>query len=901
MTEIHPRRRRRANQLLSTKFMPTRIAAGLVSRPALLARLDQSMLSKLSLLSAPTGFGKTTLVVQWLATRREPTAWLALDPADNDPVRFWTYVITACRAFDPALGKPALSALRTSQALSDEVLVTSFINELAALPATCVLVLEDYHVITSAQIHAGMAFLLDHLPGALHLVLLTRTEPPLGLARLRAQDLVGELDATDLQFTRAETQAFLEQVLQVSPKPETVAHLDARTEGWAAGLRLVALAMQRRPDPASVDEFLASFSGGHRHVIEYLAGEVLAGQTEPLQEFLLQTGILTRLTASLCNAVTGRCDGARLLAQLERANLFLLPLGDDGGQAWYRYHALFAEAMRELARERFGEEGVQALYARASAWFEGQGLFDEAVEAALAARQPARAADLVGRSLDLRSRHELYTLRHWLEQIPLTVLEGHPNLCFEFAVALLFTSDRYAPATAALLETPLHLAEEGWRREGSDAGLGQVLALRALVALWQGDFERSFALMRESLPRLPEHEASWRSSDLIIAGIEESLAGSIETAQNVLIEARALSGAVQNLQGKLAATGLLADIYVRQGEFDQALELYGQVRAQATGSEDMLDDQAAAALGRSRIAYERNELDVADREAGRALDLGSSRSNEQVAVQAELMRARVLQARGQKAQAQEELRALLAHTRHPWYIQEVLAWQARLALAAGDVEAVHHWYVASVPSASDRPATLLEQQDLLAARMLIRDREVPAALQLLDRWQTDAERHGRTAGELEALALRALAYAAGSDPASAARALIRALIIARPKGFQRLFLDEGEPMRLLLTESASQLTGLALRLRAYAYQLLSAFSADQANTPAEAALPFEPLSPQERRVLRLLAAGLSNPEIARELIVSTNTIKTQLRSIYRKLNVSNRAQAGATARELKLL
>ncbi len=645
MAETNRKHRTKADQLLRTKLMPPRLPVPIVPRPALLARLDEGMARALTLVAAPTGYGKTTLVAQWLGTRREPGAWVALDPGDDDPAHFWAYVITACRAFDPGLGKATLAALRSSRLSSLEAPVASLLNDLATAPTAGILVLEDYRAITSSQVHAGVAYLVDHLPATLHLVLITRAEPPLPLGRLRAHNQVSEIGAADLRFTPEETGAFLEGLLQVQLKPETAARLDTRIEGWAAGLRLAALALEGQRDPAAIERFLGSFSGGHRHVTEYLAGEVLGAQPEPLQEFLLRTSILDRLAAGLCDAVTGRSDGAGTLEQLERAGLFILPLGDDASQAWYRYHALFAEAMRKVARERFGEEGMRALYLRASAWHEEHGRLDQAIEAALAAKAYPRAAALIEQGVGWRSYHEVHTVRRWIEQLPPEALGPHPALCFEYAVAMLFTSDRYAAATAAALEAPLRMAESAWRRAEDGAGLGQALALRALVALWQDDLDPAFALARGSLELLPEGDAFWRGSDQIIAGIEELLAGRPGAAQAALIEARALSGAAGSLQGRLAATGLLGDACASQGEFDQACEIYRQVQAEAAGSEDMLDDQAAAALGLGAIAYERNDLAAAEREAVSALELGTHRANERIAAHAALLLARISQAR----------------------------------------------------------------------------------------------------------------------------------------------------------------------------------------------------------------------------------------------------------------
>ena len=906
--------RTRSHQLLRTKLMPPRLPAAPVPRPGLLARLDDSLAKQLTMICAATGYGKSTLCAQWLAIRPEPSAWVSLDPGDDDPVRFWTYVITACQAFDPRLGKTGLAALRTSQQPPFEALIDGFINDLAALPGLSILVLEDYHVITSRQIHAGVAYLLDHLPDTIHLVLLARVEPPLPLARLAAHNQVSQLTAADLQFTGEETRAFLEQELRVPLRPETVARVDAWTEGWPAGLRLVTLAVEGKRDAAAIEQLLLSFSGGQRQVSEYLTAEVIAEQAAPVQAFLLQTSILDRLTQSLCDAVTDRHDSGALLTQLVRANLFLLPLGEDDGQQWYRYHALFAEALRTAARERFGDDVLREIFARASAWYEAHGFPDQAIETALAAGEYGRAAALIERSLDWRSRRELGTFLRWIEQIPQELLAGRPALCFEYAIALLFTSDRYAAATAARLEMPLAVAEEAWRREQNDARIGQVLAVRSMAALWQGDFDRAFALAHDSLGLLGEHDVFWRGSDLIVAGIEELNAGRVETAENVLFEARALSGAAQSLQGQLAAASLLADAYVLQGEFDQASQLYHQVQAEAVGSDDMLDDQGFAALGLSVIAYERNELAAAEREAARALGLGRQRSNDYLAGRAALMLVRVLQARGAAPEAREQLAALVARTPQPGLVRELRVWQARLALAAGDAEAARHW-IASIARQQGSAAAgagmlpaMQEQHDLTLARLLIAEGNVSAALGILERWHADARQHRRTSSEVASLVLIALAHADQPDQALASKAFIRALSIAQAKGYQRSLLDEGEPLRRMLSDCRAQIEAASSRLRAYAHKLLAALGSDSSVreasplviTPKSAVL-FEPLSRHEQRVLRLLVAGLSNPEIARELVVSVNTIKTQLQSIYRKLDVSNRAEAVEMARELNLL
>jgi LuxR family maltose regulon positive regulatory protein len=941
MGEIQPRGFPATDELLRTKLAPPHLPSPPVPRPALLARLEEGRDRKLTLISAPAGFGKTTLAAEWVRklgnweTGKLGTgnvAWLSLDPGDNDPVRFWRYAISACRAFDPELGKPALAMLRAAQPPSFEAVLTAFLNQLADLPGRYTLVLEDYHAITAPPIHEALAFLLDHLPASLHLVLIARSEPPLPLARLRARDQLSQFGAADLRFSHQETQAFLERVVRAPLSPEAVTRLEALTEGWPAGLRLVALALESRPEPEEVDGFLASFGGGHRHVLEYLAGEVLAAQPEAWQEFLLKTSFLKRLTGSLCDAVmgdweigksvdweTGKLETGKptpqstnlpiyqstdfptsqsILEHLERSNLFIFPLDDR--REWYRYHTLFADAMRHYARQRLGQAAVRGLHEKASAWYEAHGLLDEAVETALEAQQFAHAAILIERLVEIQGFNELHTVRRWCEQLPEDVLHAHPTLCFDYAIALLFTSDRHSPATAALLEAPLRTAEEAWRLEHNYPKLGQVLSMRGMMAAWQGDLTRAFAYSGQALELLSEHDAFWRGVSLLILGMEELLAGKVSSARRVIIESRALYEAARNAYGASAAALMLGNTYVEQGEFDQALHYYEQVLAEASGVEDMLDDQGLALLGLSAIAYERDDLETAERRASRALEFGQRRLDEDLQVHASLILARVEQARGHVAQAQQRLQSLAARVRRPLLLREVQAWQARLWLTMNDISSVPRWSTAVAAHAEEIPLMQQEREALIIARLRLAEGEAGAALELLEGWQADAQAQGRTRSEIEILCVQALAYRAQGDQSQAEQRLVRALALARPGGLRRVFLDEGEAVARLIAAAAPRLDRRPLA--AYAAGLLR----DLAPIPAAAgrlnASPLlEPLSPQERRVLRLLAAGLSNPEIAEELIVSINTVKTQVQSIYRKLDVHSREEAAEAARELNLL
>jgi LuxR family maltose regulon positive regulatory protein len=896
---------KRTPSLLSADLLYTKLAlpqppADQVSRPALIDRLEAGLRRKVTLISAPAGSGKTMLMSEWLAQHTQPVAWVALDAGDNDPVRFWRYVITACRAFDAVLGRSALATLRAAQVSSLEHMLTPFINELAHLPDRHVLILEDYHAVTSNDVNNSLAFLIDHLPATLHVIIVTRSEPDLPLARLRARNELSEFTAADLRFTLAETQAFLQQTLHISLAREVLARLEEQTEGWVAGLRLIALAAQSRSGSQGIEEFLATFSGGHRYVLEYLVGEVIGTQPEALQAFLLQTSVLTRLTGSLCEAITDRTDSALLLTQLERANLFLIPLGDDGRHAWYRYHALFAEALRVYARERLGEAAIRNLIEKASRWYAAHGLIEEAIETALAAQDFDRAAALIEQAIEQRGITEFFTLGRWAAQLPEAVLHAHPIMCFNYALVLLFTGDRYAPATLTRLEAPLRMAEAAWRKENNDARLGQVFALRGTAALWQGDLTHAFTQAREALELLPMHDVFWRGVSLLNVGLEEALNGHIDAALELFIETRAVCGAAQNIHGVLAATYWLGEACAWRGEFDQALQLYEQVIAEAVGGEEMLDDQAAASLGLASIAYERDELDAAEQQATRARDLSQQRSNEEEYVHASLLLARIQQARGRVAAAQDTLRALTTHTQRPLLLLEIQHWQARLALQSGDSETARRWATAN----SQRRGVPLVQQEqvaLLLAQVQLIDHQPDAALKLLEPWRSDAHHNGRLRSELEILCAQALAYAAQKNSACAHKTLAQALTLAQPRGYRRLFIDQGEPLAQLLQ---ALIPDLGKRpIATYATLLLRAFAATRSGQPSSTGSSplLEPLSAQEQRVLRLLAAGLTNPEIARELVVSTNTIKTQVQSIYRKLNVNSRDEAAEMARQLKLM
>jgi LuxR family maltose regulon positive regulatory protein len=888
----------RPDRLLHTKLMPPRLRPSTLPRQDLLSRLDGGLAKKLICVAAPTGFGKTTLISQWIARRDLATAWVTLDESDNDPARFWTYAITALHSMDPSLGKASLAALTTPQ-VSYQAVLTPLINEIAGLTQPAVLVLEDYQLITSPEVNEAVAFLLHNLPENLHLVVIARSQPDLPLAILRARDELLEIDAEGLRFTPAETEVFLHIILGTGLSPGVLESLQARTEGWAAGLRLAALYLQNQGDLAKAEETIQGFSGGHRFVADYMIQEVFERQAPSTQSLLLKTCFLNRLTASLCDALTGESGSAQVLEQLERDGLFLVQLQQSGGRIWYRYNPLFAESIQYLARQRLDEASLDALYARASEWYELNQMYAEAIETALSAGLYPRALVVIEKYLEIHDISELLTLERWLEQVPEEVIFQHPEICFMLAQVILYTKDRYSPAMPARLEPLLHAAQEAWQSSGNHARHGELLSLRGIIAWWQGDLPKAFEYARRSLQEIPEHHVLWRGNSLLILAYEELNRGRILSSLEEILEAQALLGAAQNIHGVLACLQILSEIFFWQGDLEGAGQLSRQILDEAIGGEEMLDDQGIAWLNLGNIAYEQNDLETAEQYAGRALDLAKKRANQMLQVQAAVRLADILAARDDPSGALELLKALEPEVKNP-LLRQIQSAKARISIRAGEIDGLE-WWLALIEADKQVLPAQREQEAFILAHLRIAESRADEALEALSGWEQDAAENGRLRSQVEAVCLKALAHYAGSDPDAAAEELSRALETAREKGFIRLLLDLGGGMAELLQAVIPRLARRSLVL--YATTLLHSFSTEAISQPASATsgVLVEPLSPQEQRVLRLLAAGLSNPEIARELFVSLNTIKTQVKSIYRKLNVSSRDEASQVARDLNLL
>ncbi len=903
-----------ASPLLETKLHVPRRRRGLVARPRLIERLSGESESKLTLVSAPAGFGKTTLLAEWLAAvpaDGRSAAWLSLDKSDNDPVVFWTYLIGALQTAADGVGGHALSLLQSPQPPIEAALVT-LLNELSASSTDVVLVLDDYHVIDAREVQEGMAFVLEHLPPQLQLVIAGRADPALPLARLRGRGELVEIRAADLRFTPDEAAAYLNGVMALELTARDVAALEGRTEGWIAALQLAALSMQGRDDVAA---FIADFAGDDRYIVDYLAEEVLQRQPERVQHFLLQTSILDRLSGPLCDAVTGQHGGKAMLESLDRANLFLVRLDDS--RRWYRYHRLFADVLHTHLLDDQPED-VPDLHRRASGWYEQNGEPSEAIRHALAAGDVERAAGLVELAIPAlrRSRQEA-TIRGWLDAIPDEVVRVRPVLAVGFIGALMAggefegVEDRLADAERWL--EPTGDQKGTWAPPAGmvvvDQGElprlpGAIEMYRAGLALVRGDAPATVGHAQRAIDRAAETDHLTRAGASALLGLALWGGGDLEAAH------RAYSDAVEGLQRAghvsdvLGCSITLADIRITQGRLGEALRTYEQaLRLAADQDGTVLRGTADMYVGMSQIACERDDLAAATQHLLRAEELGEHTWLPQNPYRWRVAMARVRQAEGDLDGALdllEEAQRVYMGDFSP-NVRPIPAVRARMLAAQGRVGEALAWAREQGLSADDEPSYLREFEHITLAKVLLAQSRaqhaappMSAAARLLQRLLQAAEAGERTGSVIEILVLQALCDHARGDVPGALAALERALTLAEPEGYVRMFAGEGPPMASLLRAAAKQ--GIA---PSYAHRLLAAVNKSE-DTCTQQGL-IEPLSERELEVLRLLSSDLDGPDIARELTVSLNTLRTHTKNIYAKLGVNSRRAAVRQAAELNLL
>jgi LuxR family maltose regulon positive regulatory protein len=901
--------------VLATKLYIPPPPSKIVARPRLIAQLNDGFATgiNITMVSAPAGFGKSALITEWIISCGRPAAWVSLDEKDNDLSRFLIYLISALQTIAPNMGMGLLDVLQSSQPSPVESILTTLLNEITAISDAFILVLDDYHLTDSKPIDDALTFIVEHLPTQMHLVLTTREDPALPIPRLRARNKLIELRAADLRFTPSEAAEFLNQVMGLSLSREEIVALETRTEGWIAGLQLAAISMRGQQD---VHGFIQAFAGDHRYIVDYLIEEVLLRQSEDIRSFLLKTSILDRLNTSLCDAVTMQQGSSARLEQLQRGNLFLIPLDDQ--RHWYRYHHLFADVLRMHLQAEHTDQ-VPVLHQRASEWYEKNGLTAEAIQHALVARDFERAAELVERALPAtrQNRQEAILLK-WLQALPDEVLQNRPVLSVHYAGTLLQNghldgvesrlrdAERWLDMPADLNERPIFVAEEEFQRLP-----GWVAMYHAAIALAQGDVVNAMKHARRVLERSRENDDFLRGAASSVLGLASWTSGDLETAYRMYADGMAYLQRIGYISDVIGGCVTLADIRITQGRLREAMNTYERGLQLATKQGmPALRGAADMHVGMSGIYYERNELDTAAKHLLQSKEPGDLNGLPKNPYRWRVAMARIREVQGDPREVLDlldEAERLYTADFSP-NIRPILALKARRWVAQGKLDKALAWAREQGLSAHDDLSYLREFEHITLGRLLLamhkrdhEDRFILDAIKLLERLLKAAEEGKRTGSVIEILVLQALAQQMQDDIPAALVSLERALTLAEPEGYVRMFLDEGSDMLHLIGEAAAGgiVPGYAGRLSA-AGQEENTREAHFPNSTAPQPL-IEPLSQRELEILRLLQTELSVPEIASELMIAASTVRSHTKSIYSKLDVNNRRAAVNRAAELKLI
>ena len=871
------------DDLLQTKLHVPRLRPFLVPRPHLIKALNQGLAGKLTLISAPAGFGKTTLVSSWIDTLQTENAtlpplstqiaWLSLDKNDHVPARFLSYIIAALQRVDPHIGVSARSMLQASP-LPVPTLLTALLNDIAARPDPLVLVLDDYHVIDAQPIDEALAFLLDHMPPQLHLMITTREDPDLPLARLRVRGQLTAVRASDLRFDLTEAAVFLRQTMGLDLSEDNIAALEARTEGWVAGLQLASISLQGRQHDAA--DFIDAFTGSHRFVLDYLVEEVLHRQSESVQRFLLQTSILDRLCGPLCDAVCLSTDGQATLEALDRANLFLIPL--DNERRWYRYHHLFVEFLRQRLQQQY-PNNIAEHEIRASEWYEDNGYEIEAFQHAVAANDVQRAERLVeGEGTPMHFRGAGAYVLNWLASLSKTELDASPSLWVIYASTLLFVGQHLA------VEQKLQAAEAALQDSGSDDKttdlVGRIASLRATMAVIQNDVETIIAESLRAQKYLHPDNLIYRISATWALGVAYQFQGNRAAASRAFTKTISIGGDSIYV---IAATINLGNIQESDNQLTLAAKTYENSLHLAGDPPQPIACEGF--LGLARIHYEWNDLDAAEQYGQQCFQMTQQMDNVDSFVSYGIFLSRLMLARGDVPGAVtvlDEVEEFVHHNNFEFRMPSVADAQVLALLREGSVE---------------KAAQLTRMHDLpfSQARVHLAEGDSASALAILERLCQQAK--DQPDERLKVAVLQAIAYQANGELDKALQALRDALMLAEPDGFMRIFLDEGAVMAQLLSDAMAQ--GM---MPGYVSKLLAVFEAEkqEPDLPLPQAL-IDPLSERELEVLALVAAGLKNKEIAEQLFISLNTVLYHIKNIYDKLGVRKRTLAIIKARELDLL
>lgn len=896
--------------LLHTKlYAPTRHGIW-VPRARLLKRLDESVAlgHKLILISAPPGFGKTTLVTEWLTqenpAHRAGAAWYALDESDNDTARFMSYFYAALerQGDNRAEWQELRTLLNVSPLPALDALLTAAINLVQSESATAprVLVLEDYHVIQNADLHRALAFWLDHSPPGFHLVITSRADPPLPLSRLRARMQLTEIRAADLRFTAQEAATFLQSAMGLQLTPAQVATLEQKTEGWIAGLQLAALSLQKNSD---ADAMLRAFTGTHRYIMDYLVEEVLQREPEHIQNFLLRTSLLDRFSASLCETLApAEQDAGAQLDYLERRNLFIVPLDDR--REWYRFHHLFAEVLRQRLR-RLDPSQIPHVYERAAAWCETQQLYQEAIQYNLAAPNYERAAALIQQNAEaMLYQGTRATLQRWLDALPPAILDARPELWLSRAEVYVISQALDAAEEALThVDKQLPRIEDDARRKMLS---GKSAAIRAKIALNRSDIARTLEMGQLALDTLDENELLIRSSVWLHMGVAYDWNGQLERALTSFSQARRLGEQAQDASATVLAIANYGAAEKTRAEYRRAADIYRQgLQVEAPYHASYLPAAVYLYTDLAELHYEWNDLEgsrpFTDQAVERSELLGLTRAR----VVSYRILARWFEANGKFVQAQDMLTQALQlvqeHQIPSHYASPARAVQVHLWLNTGNLTRAVEWATQSGLETGETIDKPRQEEYLAFAQVCLAQNEPTRARAILERLLADAENGGRTECVIWALAHLALVHHAQDDAERALAALTRALELAEPQGFVRTFLDLGAPMQAVLKANASS---VPVALRGYVETLGSGNATPAAPKPPTVPAPYAPpeiveeLTEREKQVLQLVAQGLSDKQIAAQLIVATGTVKRHLNNIYGKLGVNSRTQALARARQV---
>ncbi|HNE02884.1 MAG TPA: LuxR C-terminal-related transcriptional regulator [Anaerolineales bacterium] len=899
--------------ILATKLFIPPQPSRVVLRSRLVKQITDGLSTghKLTLISAPAGFGKSTLASEMLAVCGQPAAWLSLDENDNDLARFLVYFISALQSISPNLGAEILNIIQTQQLPPIDSLLTALLNEIATLTNDFILVLDDYHLVDSKSVDEALTFFIDHLPPQMHLVITTREDPSLPIPRLRARNQLTEIRAADLRFTAAEAAEFLNQVMSLELSVEEIASLENRTEGWIAGLQLAALSMKGQQD---IHGFIQAFAGDHRYIVDYLAEEVLRRQTEEIRGFLLQTSILERLNGSLCDAVTAQLGSKSKLEQLQRGNLFLIPLDDR--REWYRYHHLFADVLRmHLAAEQ--PEAVPVLHCRASEWFEQNNMTADAIRHALVGEDFERAAGLIEKVLPImRQSRQEPTLLKWLKALPIKLFQHRPVLNVHY-IGMLLQNGQIDGVESRLRDVEQWLAAPEDIRRGSiyvDEVEFQRLPIsvamyHSAMALAQGDVVNAMKYASKVLELSREDDDFPRGAASSLMGLASWTNGNLEIAYEMFSKGMAHLQKVEYVSDVIGGSVTLADIRITQGRLRDAMSIYERGLQLATKSGiPTLRGAADMYVGMAELHREHNDLQAAMQLLEKSRELGEFNG-----LPKNPYRLRVAMAGLEEAQGNLNNALNLLDEAEPRFVADfspnvrpIQALKVRVWIKQGELEKALAWAHERKLSIKEEPSYLREFEQIMFARTLLLQGDDTDSLliEYLERLLKAAEAGGRNGSVIEILILQALAYQMQEDIPVALSSLERALTLAEPEGYIRMFLDEGANMEMLLREAAAHKI-----TPNYTGKLLAAFEAERRGLVVEtppSAVPvsgslIEALSQRELDILRLFKTELSGPEIAQELVIALSTVRTHTKSIYNKLNVNSRRAAVKRAIELGLI